>query len=135
MATAFQTSNAPGVSLNNGAYDAASLGLPQLTYGLTSGLGNALGSNAVSPTSTTPDASEQGCGVTLIKINQEKDTCVQLLTAKEQESHINHLEAKASALAVQQILHLIPSGAHLTIQTDASSTAWAWNKCSSKGDM
>ena len=62
MATAFQTSNAPGVSLNNGAYDAASLGLPQLTYGLTSGLGNVLGSNAVSPTSTTPDASEQGFG-------------------------------------------------------------------------
>ncbi len=74
----------------------------------------------------------------MIKSNLEKGTCAQHWTAHEAELHIYlhvHLEAKASAQAVQQMLHLIPVGSHLTIQTDASSTAWAWKKGSSKEAM
>ena len=81
------------------------------------------------------DASGQGWGATLIKSNLEKGTCAQHWTAQEAESHITHLEAKASSEAVQEMMHFIPAGAHLTIQMDASSTAWAWKKGSSKEAM
>ena len=46
----------------------------------------------------------------------------------DQLLHITHKEAKASALAVLEVINHVPTGSTLSIETDAVSTAWAWKK-------
>lgn len=81
------------------------------------------------------DASDHGWGGTLMRNRQEKGSCAQKWSPQERALHITHREALASAWTVQELLHLIPTGSHLTIQTDASSTAWGWRKGSRNRQM
>ena len=76
----------------------------------------------------TTDASNLGWGAQLVLNHKEVQTCAQKWEAAEATMHITHREALASAKALEQILPHLPPGIHLNIQTDATSTAWAWNK-------
>ena len=59
---------------------------------------------------------------------REIASCAQHWTRRERRLHITHREAMASALAVRNVLPYIPPRAHLTIQSDATSTVIAWQK-------
>ena len=81
------------------------------------------------------DASDRGWGAALLHNGREHQTCAQTWTAEQQKKHITHREALASALAVHHMIDKIPRGTKLTLQTDASSTAWAWKKGSKNKAM
>ena len=74
------------------------------------------------------DASDKGWGATLSKDGREIGTAASAWTTGETDKHITHREALASALGVQALQHHLPDGTRLTIETDAISTAYAWNK-------
>ena len=74
------------------------------------------------------DASNKGWGAQLIHHNKETQTCAQTWPATEASLHITHREALASAHAVHHLLPHITPGSQLQLNTDATSTAWAWTK-------
>ena len=74
------------------------------------------------------DASNTGWGAQLVLGGKEQLTCAQTWTPDQARKHITHKEALASALAVQHMLSHFRQGALITLQTDATSTAFAWNK-------
>ena len=85
------------------------------------------------------DSSEYAWGAQLCRKNgenhEEVAVAAQPWNRQEIRRHITHKEAMASARGVQQLAHLIPEGANLLIQTDASSTAITWKKGSKKRGM
>ena len=81
------------------------------------------------------DASDRGWGASLTLKGQERGTCAQVWGPHHQALHITHREALASALAVENMIHLIPAGTKVTLQTDATSTAWGWKKGSKNRAM
>ena len=78
------------------------------------------------------DASDIGWGAQLCALKNgvwsEIATCSQHWTRDQQRLHITHREALASALAVDLVLDRISPGSRLEVQSDAMSTAIAWNK-------
>jgi hypothetical protein len=76
------------------------------------------------------DASPWGWGASLqhAQLRREIATTAQHWTSRQKTKHITHLEALASAQALQTLLHHIPKGAALTIRTDSTPVAWAWTK-------
>ena len=74
------------------------------------------------------DACETGWGAVLIKNNMEVATVAQPWEPRHLNKHITHLEAMASAKAVDTLLKYIPARTSVTLQVDASSTMWAWIK-------
>ena len=78
--------------------------------------------------SVQSDACESAWGARLMEKGQEIYACARKWTEREALEHITHLEAKASALAVQEFLDKIPRGSSLLVQSDAISTVWCWRK-------
>lgn len=74
------------------------------------------------------DASDRGWGATLLRKGKEIFTAAQEWSPAFKPLHITHREALASALGCQWFLKELPPGCTLKIQTDASSTAFCWQK-------
>jgi hypothetical protein len=74
------------------------------------------------------DASQEAWGAHLNIGPQELQACSQAWEKEDRRKHITHQEALASAKAVENLLRHIPQGCHLNIQSDATSTVWAWRK-------
>ena len=74
------------------------------------------------------DASDVGWGASLKMADWQMGACAQPWEGDNAQKHITHREALASALGAKALLHLIPPGARLQLQADASSTVFAWRK-------
>jgi hypothetical protein len=83
----------------------------------------------------TTDASDTGWGAQLLESKTEIGTCADIWEPHEKTLHITHREALASAKGVQILASRMDPGSALHIQTDATSTAWAWRKGSRKPGM
>lgn len=74
------------------------------------------------------DSSDWAWGATLRHNDSEVQATAARWGINDRKLHITHKEAKASALGVLTLLKWVPSGAHLRVETDAVSTAYAWIK-------
>ena len=85
------------------------------------------------------DASDQGWGAILELVQQgkwkKKQTMQNKWDFEQREVHITKREALASVLAMQVALKVMPQGAQLLLQSDASSTCWCWKKGSKNKGM
>ena len=74
------------------------------------------------------DSSDVGWGASLKEGGREVGACAQKWSQEWSQRHITHREAKASALGLHHLMHLIPPGSQVQLRSDAVSTVYAWMK-------
>jgi hypothetical protein len=109
--------------------------LGQIAQGLGNPVPRVFRPNTTKRFTITADANEKGWGAQMLLEGREIATCADIWEPHEKEQHITHREALASARGVHTLYNKVNPGSHLHIQTDATSTAWAWRKGSRKPGM
>jgi hypothetical protein len=85
------------------------------------------------------DASDQGWGAVLHHrrdgIWRQAQSMQGPWSRRQCQVHITKREALASSLAMQVTIKLVPEGARLLLESDASATCWCWRKGSKNQSM